>query len=162
METKTFDYRPRWTGISLAGLFFGVCSIFFFHRATTNDRGLVLNGIFHFETGGATVFYWGLFALSLGFVFAALLMILVRLTSRQVLELTTEHIVIPRSRFGRTSTPWTISLHEIEGVEVTEVYGQKFAYLAYPQGRAIIVASMLPEDKDFDSILNHLISTQNK
>ncbi|TKD07555.1 hypothetical protein [Polyangium fumosum] len=47
-------------------LLFALCAAFFFHRSSVNDRGLILNGILHFEADGADVFYAVLGVLSAG------------------------------------------------------------------------------------------------
>ncbi|MRG98028.1 hypothetical protein [Polyangium spumosum] len=60
--------RKPYTPLVLAILFFGACAAFMFHRASVNDRGLVLNGLIHFEPGGADVFYAVMGLLSFGFV----------------------------------------------------------------------------------------------
>jgi hypothetical protein len=60
--------RKPYTQLVLAVLFFGAGAAFMFYRASTNDRGLILNGIIHFEPGGADVFYAVMGLLSFGFV----------------------------------------------------------------------------------------------
>ncbi len=60
--------RKPYKQLVLAVLFFGACAAFMFHRANTNDRGLILNGILHFEPGGADIFYAVMGLLSFGFV----------------------------------------------------------------------------------------------
>jgi len=53
-------------------VFFAVCALVIAEEAATNDRGLILEGIFRFSPHGATVFYWVLAGLSALFVLAAL------------------------------------------------------------------------------------------
>lgn len=67
-------------------LLFGACAAFFFHRSFTNDRGLILNGIIHFEPDGADVFYAVMGLLSLGLSGMALLGI-VRFSKLEPFEL---------------------------------------------------------------------------
>ncbi|MDI3285370.1 hypothetical protein [Polyangium sp. 15x6] len=52
---------------------FGACAAFFFHRSSVNDRGLILNGILHFDPDGADAFYAVLGVLSVGMSVMALL-----------------------------------------------------------------------------------------
>lgn len=47
---------------------FGACAAFLFYRASTNDRGLIINGIIHFDAEGADIFYFVLGVLSALFV----------------------------------------------------------------------------------------------
>ncbi|MDC3957298.1 hypothetical protein [Polyangium jinanense] len=65
-------YRQLVPGLIL----FGACAAFFFHRSSVNDRGLILNGLFHFDPDGADVFYAVLGVLSVGMSVMALLGIL--------------------------------------------------------------------------------------
>ena len=64
--------RRPYPEIALATLLFTACAAFFAHRASTNDRGLILNGIIHFEPGGADTFYAVMALLSLGMAGLAL------------------------------------------------------------------------------------------
>jgi len=68
--------RKPYTQLVLGVLFFGACAAFMFHRSSTNDRGLILNGVIHFDPGGADVFYAVMGLLSSGFVAMAVLGIL--------------------------------------------------------------------------------------
>ncbi len=55
----------------LGGLFFAVCAAALGHRASTNTKGLSLNGIIEFSPAGASIFYGFLAVLSLVFVVLA-------------------------------------------------------------------------------------------
>ena len=57
--------KPYWQLVP-SFLLFALCAAFFFHRSSVNDRGLILNGILHFEPDGADVFYAVLGVLSAG------------------------------------------------------------------------------------------------
>ena len=48
--------RPYWEAI-LAVLFFGACAVFFYFKATNNDRGLIINGIIELGPESADWFY---------------------------------------------------------------------------------------------------------
>jgi hypothetical protein len=58
--------RKPYGQLVLGLLLFGAGAAFFFHRSSTNDRGLVLNGILHFGPDGADVFYLVMGLLSAG------------------------------------------------------------------------------------------------
>jgi len=64
--------RRPYPEIALGALMFMGCAAFFAHRASTNDRGLILNGIIHFDPGGADTFYTVMALLSLGIAGLAL------------------------------------------------------------------------------------------
>jgi hypothetical protein len=57
--------------LALAGGLFGGAAAFFFHRASTNQRGLILNWFITLGPGGADIFYVCLGLLSSGFVLIA-------------------------------------------------------------------------------------------
>ncbi len=58
---------------ALITVMFGGAAAFLAHRASTNDRGLVINGIIHLGPSSADVFYAVLAILSVGFVAIGLL-----------------------------------------------------------------------------------------
>ena len=39
----TFVYKPKWKSLALAIVFFTVCAIALFHKASNNDRGLIID-----------------------------------------------------------------------------------------------------------------------
>ncbi len=53
-----FRYRPSPKVMVLSGLFFGACAAVLGHKASTNTRGLMLNGIIELSPSGASTFYW--------------------------------------------------------------------------------------------------------
>jgi hypothetical protein len=65
-EDIVIPLRRPFTQLVLAALLFGGAAAFFAHRASTNDRGLILNGIIHFDPDGADVFYVVMALLSAG------------------------------------------------------------------------------------------------
>src|SRR5262249_39049867 len=78
---REYEYKPKWTGLLACGGFFALCALLVAHRAYRNDRGLIINGIIELSPDNATLFYWALCALSIGFV----------LLSVPVRELKVEH-----------------------------------------------------------------------
>jgi hypothetical protein len=120
-------------------------------KAAVNDRGLILNGIVELSPSGATTFYWVLCALSGTFVVASGLPVYVRMTTRQQVILSRAGLSLPRSRWS--SENQAIVFGDIRKVELTEVYGQRFAHIFHPGGKATITASMLPRDSDFDEVV---------
>jgi hypothetical protein len=154
MSERVFHYRPRWSAIIWGALFFGAAAAWFCVKALHNDRGLILNGIIRLSPANATIFYWVMSGLGAGFVVAAVLLVGVRLMNPQRIMLTDDSLTLPRSRWS--SQEQHILLREIGGVQLTEVYGQRFAYILHPGGKATIAASMLPNDADFDELLQAL------
>lgn len=111
--------RRPYPELLLSAFFFAVCAAVLAHRAQTNDRGLILNGIIHFEPGGADVFYAVLAMLSgafcaLGVVgaarFAALKEFRIVLGPRS--------ITLPSMHPLRGAREVTVPLDRVESVEL--------------------------------------------
>jgi len=64
----TFRCRPSPKATLLRCLFFGACAAVIGQEASTNTKGLILNGIIEFSPSSASVFYWVLALLSALFV----------------------------------------------------------------------------------------------
>lgn len=152
--TRTFDYRPRWTTIALAGALFGANSLILGAKANSNDHGLIINGIIVLSKSGATTFYWVIAALSAVFVVVAMFLVFVRLTISQRISLTPTSIVLPKSRWSAklVDVPHT----DILNLSATEVYGQRFLKIEYRGGKFTIAASLLPRNADFETICSEI------
>ncbi|REK29516.1 MAG: hypothetical protein DWQ42_03475 [Planctomycetota bacterium] len=148
---REYEYRPRWKVIIFVATFFGVCSIFFGHRAVTNEQGLVVNGIISLSPNTATIFYWVLCGLGVGFVAISALMVVHRFTSNQCIVITELAIVLPTSRWLSEQT--TIPFDDIESLFGNEVFGQRFLYIFRKDGmRFTVHASMMPTNGAFDEL----------
>ncbi len=147
---REYDYRPKWTMIVLCALFFGACALVLGAKANGNDRGLIINGIIELSAGSATVFYWVLAALSIGFVVVAGFLAFIRLTVHQRITLGETSITIPRSRWSSEET--VVSFNDILDLSTSEVSGQRFLTIVYRGGKFALTASMLPRKADYDEI----------
>ncbi len=145
---KYYAYKPKLTVIALCVLLFGACATLFGYMAATNDRGLVLNGVFTFDAGGASVFYWVLFALSLGFVAMGGLLVVQRLSGSLNLEITEAEIRIPQGLIKKTVR--RIPVKDVEDVSETEVNGQRFFYLHTSAGKYCVNRAMMPSKNDYE------------
>jgi hypothetical protein len=150
-----FVYRPRWFWIIIGVLLFGAGTIIFCHKALTNDRGLIINGIIELPITGATIFYWVMCVASAAFVFAANFLVLHRLAFSQRITFTSETIVVPRSRWS--SEEIAVEYGAITGIEATEVSGEKFLRVTHSEGKFTIVASMLPTRQAYDEVYQLLL-----
>ncbi|MDP1579650.1 MAG: hypothetical protein Q8M02_05195 [Candidatus Didemnitutus sp.] len=148
---ESFPYRAKTTPMLLAGLFFGVCAAWFLHLWSTNDRGLVLNGIIELGAVGAGRFYAGLAVTSTLFVIAAIAALLHGAAKKTVLVLAPDHLLIPRG-FWRP-TVQRVAFTDITGAALQEVAGQKTLLLTTNNGRAAITRSMLSPESAFDRII---------
>ncbi len=148
---RHYEYRQKWSAIVLGVLFFGACAAVLAAKAQGNDRGLIINGIFEFSAGAATIFYWVLAALSAGFVLIAACLAIVRLTSRRRIVLTESSLVVPRSRWWSTEE-MVIPFGSIREVSASQVTGQRFLKIVHQGGKFTLVGTMLPKKDDFDEI----------
>jgi len=109
-------------------LFFGACAAVLSHKASTNTRGLILNGIFEFSPSSASVFYWVLAALSVLFVVAGGLTILTTLVHGVPdVVLAADSISFPVG--FPIKRPFSLPYSQITGLSRSEVSGQRFLML---------------------------------
>lgn len=121
------------------------------NKALGNQVGLTINGILQLGPKGATVFYWILCVLSLGFVAAAAFLSFHRLTRQQRLAFTADAIFLPSSRWS--SDEIAIPYHEIVKLATAEISGQRFLYLYRNDNtKFTITASLLPTKVAFDEV----------
>jgi hypothetical protein len=114
--------------MAVAGLFFGACAIFMSWMASTNDRGLVLNGLLEFGPQGASVFFWMVAALSFLFVLAAAWIIFSSLVHGiPDVVLGAETISFPRG--FPVKRVFALRYAEITGLSRSDVNGQRFLTL---------------------------------
>jgi hypothetical protein len=147
---RHYDYRPKWTTIILCGGFFGACAFILGREAQKNNRGLIINGIIDLSPRGATIFYWVLAALSVGFVVVAGFLIIVRLTLHRRIGLTRTSISIPRSRWSNEER--VVPFAEILRLSQSEAYGQRFLNIEFIGGKFALTSSLLPSKADFKEI----------
>jgi|GEM_PF-6443830 len=65
---KSYPYNPKATTSILCILFFGASAAVLVWEAATNDRGLILNGVFRLSESAAATSLWILSGLSVAFV----------------------------------------------------------------------------------------------
>jgi hypothetical protein len=147
---REYPYQPRWRTIVLGGGFFGLCALFLGYRATTNRRGLILEGFIRLDPDQANVFYGVLAALAVGFVLASCFLAYHRLTFEQRLTFGPTVMTVPSSRWSRATRQ--IAYRDIRQVTVASVSGQTFLHVHHTGGKSTIVASMLPSPAAFDEV----------
>jgi len=155
-DIREYEYRPRWSIIILGVLFFALCAAMMGSAAVDNDRGLIINGIIRFGLDGATVFYWVLAAFSAGFVVLFIFLAYHRLTFQQRLVFGPAAMTGPASRWSKQERQ--IAYRDITGLSMTTFRGQKFLYIAHPDGKYTIAATMLPSGKAFSEVCELLTS----
>ena len=139
--TRRFAVRPKAGGLILGALFFAACAVVLLYQAT-HAHHLVINGLIELSTDHARIVLLVLAALSLGFVGAALT-VLVR---RRVKELViTEKAVILDSR--------AIRFDEVLAIEEHKIYGQVFLTVRASAQKLTITKSHLP-DGAYDEVVS--------
>jgi hypothetical protein len=159
---KTYPYNPKATTIILCILFFGACTAVLGWNAVTNDRGLILNGIFTFSEGGASIFYWILSALSMGFVLIGILLTIQRAMGSVSLEITQTALRIPHGFIKKTITE--VDLTNVVSVSETEVQGQRFFYMHTPGKKYCLNRALMPSKEAYEeakTLIASVIVAQN-
>jgi hypothetical protein len=117
----------------LGGLFFAAFAAVLALRASTNQRGLVINHVVHLEPGAATTLYWVMVVLSALFVVLAAATALQR---TRELTLDDRSVAIPGPIWRRA--PVTIAFADITALEQQAIHGQDLLILVHRRGRAAI------------------------
>jgi len=147
---KTYPYNTKMTTTILSLLFFVACAAVLAWKATSNEHGLILDGIFTFTESGASTFYWILAALSLGFVLIGALLMIERAMGPVNLEITESTIRIPRGFIKRVITE--IQLAEVVELSEVEVQKQRFFYLHTPGKKYFINESLMPSKENYEEV----------
>ena len=158
----SYPYRPKATTMVLCILFFGACAGVLGVKAETNDRGLILNGIVTFSETGASMFYWILAGLCLGFVVMGILLIIQRFAGSSNLEITRDDIRIPRGFIKKTIN--SIPFGEVESVSETEVQGQRFFFLHAANRKYCVNRAFMPSSDDYEEVkllIGSILASQN-
>ena len=145
---KTYPYNPKATTIILTILFFGACAAVLGLKASSNDRGLILNGIITFSQSGASIFYWILSALSSGFVLIGILLTIQRVMGSVSLEITETTMRIPRGFMMKTITE--VDFRNVIKVSETEVQSQRFFYLHTPTQKYCLNCALMPSKAAYE------------
>jgi len=149
-----YSYKPKPGKMLVAFFFFGAGTILLAHRALTNDRGLVLNGIFHFDLDGATTFYWCITALSGGMAGLGLMLTLIGLTSNQTLSLSDAELSAPKWLLSPSNT--VVPLSSILRLELKTVHNLHFLGVHHTGGKITIQAQKLPDADAFAEVCARL------
>ena len=159
MSEVRFQYKPNVILFILVALLFSACTAVLGNIAITNDRGLVLNRILEFSTGGATSFYWVLTVCAAVFVVIAIVGFISGLSTKKEIVLTESSISAPKS--GISKKVVTLKYSEISDVSMQAIQNQKFLNILHQGGKLTIPQSMLPRQNDFDKLVNLIASKVN-
>lgn len=109
---------------------------------------MILNGVITFSQNGASIFYWILAALSLGFVLIGLLMTIRRLLGTVSLEITETTIRIPHGFIKREFIE--VNLSDLLKLSETEVSGQCFLYLHTADRKYCLNCALMPSKEAYE------------
>jgi hypothetical protein len=159
-QALEYPYQAR-AGIMLACIaFFGACAAVMVHAAVTNDRGLIVNGLFEFGMAGATVFYWCVAGVSAIFVLMGVLGLVSGMKNPGSIRLTATELSAPKNGFSRKAT--RIPLLEIVDVGVQEIQKQRFLTVHHRSGKLNVAQSLLPNSEAFEKLHAALVAGVNR
>ena len=139
---RQYRYGAKWSVIVGCGGLFAFCAAVIEWTARTNDRGLIINGIIELEPDSATIFYWVLFAFSVGFVLVAILLGYQRVAFRQRIAFDTSELIAPKSRWSKDEQ--RIAYREIRSVIRSRVGKVQTLSVEHAGGRVTISSALLP------------------
>jgi hypothetical protein len=145
-----YEYKPQWSGVLLAGGFFGLGAVVFGASAYSNDRGRVINGVLALSVWAETIRLWILCCLSGGFALLSLAGLVRRLTAQQRIVFTRASIIVPRSWWS--SEEVAIEYRQIIALSTWELAGQRLLHVTHSGGKHIINASFLPTKTAFEEV----------
>ena len=154
MDTIAYPYKPKPGKMFAAFFFFGAGTVILAYRAFTNERGLILNGLIHFDPDGATRFYWCITALSAGMALLGLMLVLIGLTSNQLLSLSDTELSAPKWLLSPANT--IVPLSSIRRLEVKTVHKLHFLSVYHTGGKLTIQAQKLPDTDAFAEVCARL------
>jgi hypothetical protein len=154
LDEIEYPYRPKPGKMLRAGFFFGAGALLLAYEAATNDRGLILNGIIHFEMDGATTFYWCAAAVCAAFAAVGFMGILFGLFSNQSLILSDTELSAPKWLLSPDNT--VVPLSSIVRLELKSVRTLHFLSVHHRGGKLTIQAANLPDEDAFATICARL------
>ena len=145
-------YRPKPGGTIVCLLLAGAMAWGMWEFAATNDRGLVVEGIFHVSPANATRIYQALAALVGVGVVLGVIFGVPRSFMRREIVLDYASITVPSN--GLKLKQHRIEFAQITGMRLTKLHGQRFLKLIHSGGSRTINVNWLAGDGDLDAIRN--------
>ncbi|SDA27439.1 hypothetical protein [Sphingomonas sp. NFR15] len=156
METLRYPYRPKTWVMALAGLFFAVCAVVLGYTAHDNDRGLLIDGILSLDAGQASIIYWVLCALSIGFVAAGLFGVVTSLREPREVMVDRTGVTLPAGRWSSDTV--TIPFASITDLRIQQVHSHKFLIIRHRAGKHSVMRSMMPSSADFEAFVEAVMA----
>jgi hypothetical protein len=145
MKTLSYPYKPKpWLGL-LMFLVFGGGALFMAFDASSNNAGLILNGV-EFSPHGATIFYWCLAAACAAFSALGVRVVFMAFGSRR-LTLTATELSVPIAR-----RVVVIPLADIKGFDVQAAKKERLLNIYHGKGKLTVLQSFLPDAAAFEEL----------
>jgi hypothetical protein len=154
--TLEYPYKANAWMMLACIAFFGGIAVMMGHEASTNDRGLILNGILELSVEGASRFYWGVAVVSMLFVPVAVFGLVSRFVNPMSVLLTSTELSAPKNGFTRKRT--AIPLQDIVEIGVQTVQKQRFMNIYHRTGKLSVAQSMLPNAEAFETLYAALVA----
>lgn len=155
MNTLSYDYKPKLWLMLLVVAFFGACAAVVGNVALTNDRGLILNRIIEFSQSSATIFYWAVCIVAVGFVVIGCIGIITSLRTPKKVVLGDTSISAPKSHLSKNIV--TIPYDEIVDIIDQTVQKQVFLIVQGNQKKVTIARSSMASKEKFTEMRSALI-----
>lgn len=150
----SYSYRPRIKPMLWCGVLFAVAGAYLMHRASTNHRGLIINGLIELGVDGATRFYSVFAVFSWCVVALALYATLSGLIRGPRLLLNEDSMVVPTGLlFVRYQTMRYADVRRI--AEVT-IRGQQLLTVAGVSSNVALLKSQFSSSAEFEEVARQL------
>lgn len=138
-------------------VFFALCGVVLYHEYTTNDRGLIINGIITLDKGGADIFYLVLAICSALFVVAGIASLFIGRVKKEYLRLYSDRIEIPWKKEAAA-----VQFNMIEGIKRTDISGTIIVEITTKDGKKYsITNARVKGKKEFGEIMGFLSAKTN-
>jgi hypothetical protein len=150
----SYSYRPRIKPMLWCGVLFALSGAYLMHRASTNNRGLILNGLIELGVDGATRFYGAFAVFSWCIAALALCATVIGLIRGPRLLLNEDSMVVPTGLlFVRYHAMRYADVRRI--AEVT-IRGQQLLTVAGVSGSVSLLKSQFSSGAEFEEVARQL------
>ncbi|MBC3875483.1 hypothetical protein [Undibacterium flavidum] len=149
-----FKYKPKFLRLLFAILVFALLSYLSINDAIHNDRGLVINNIFHFSRRGATVLY-SFFALCFTLIFfISIIFFYTNITTKKEIYVFDSQVNLPKSAFS--SEMISIKYKHILSLKMRTLEKQRSLLIEHINGTTVISEEMLENKAAFEKLTHYL------
>lgn len=150
VNRKTYPYKQKWWLGPACVVLFGLCAWMFWFKAHQPPRGLIINHMIELSPGGAQIFHWSLFAVSMLLVAMSVLVFIMSFKSERHITISATSIRAPKS--GISNLEVDVPFGSIKSLQLQEVQRQRFLHIHHAGGKLSIVQSMLSSKAEFEEI----------